>query len=81
MITFGVVGGLLRLDIGIAKPISDFITFLLLITIGLKGGIELADHRYAYYKRIFILPFCNISANKLTTTFFPYFNNPRMKLF
>ncbi len=39
---FGVVVGLLRTKLSLPRQIYDFVTILLLLSIGLKGGIELA---------------------------------------
>ncbi len=39
---FGVIVGLLRIKLRLPRAIYDFVTILLLLSIGLKGGIELA---------------------------------------
>lgn len=39
----GLAAGLLRADLRLPPAIYDFITILLLLTIGLKGGVELAN--------------------------------------
>lgn len=38
---FGLLAGLLAIDVGLPPSINELLTFLLLFTIGLKGGIEL----------------------------------------
>ena len=43
---FGVTAGLLRADLRLPAQIYDFVSMLLLITIGLKGGIELAQQPF-----------------------------------
>jgi uncharacterized protein len=43
---FGVIAGLLRAEIRLPRPIYEFITVLLLLSIGLKGGIELAKQPF-----------------------------------
>lgn len=40
---FGVVVGLLRVKLCLPRQIYDFVTILLLLSIGLKGGIEMAQ--------------------------------------
>lgn len=44
---FGLVAGLLRADLRLPGPIYDALSFLLLLSIGLKGGVELARHASA----------------------------------
>jgi len=39
---FGVIVGLLRINLCLPRQIYDFVTILLLLSIGLKGGIEMA---------------------------------------
>ncbi|TVS13067.1 MAG: sodium-dependent bicarbonate transport family permease [Gammaproteobacteria bacterium] len=41
---FGLLAGLLRADLRLPGPIYDALSFLLLLSIGLKGGVELARH-------------------------------------
>lgn len=41
---FGLLAGLLRADLRLPAPIYDALSFLLLLSIGLKGGVELAQH-------------------------------------
>lgn len=43
---FGVSAGLLRADLRLPGQIYDFVSMLLLITIGLKGGVELANQSF-----------------------------------
>ena len=41
---FGLIAGLLRADLRLPAPIYDALSFVLLLSIGLKGGVELARH-------------------------------------
>ncbi|MCC5885070.1 MAG: sodium-dependent bicarbonate transport family permease [Gammaproteobacteria bacterium] len=41
---FGLIAGLLRADLRLPGPVYDALSFLLLLSIGLKGGVELARH-------------------------------------
>lgn len=41
---FGLIAGLLRADLRLPGPIYDALSFVLLLSIGLKGGVELARH-------------------------------------
>ncbi len=43
----GLTAGLLRADLRLPPAIYEFLTVLLLLTIGLKGGVELAAQRFA----------------------------------
>lgn len=43
----GLAAGLLRADVRLPPAIYEFLTMLLLLTIGLKGGVELADQSLA----------------------------------
>ena len=43
----GLTAGLLRADLRLPPAIYDFLTILLLLTIGLKGGVELAAQPFA----------------------------------
>jgi len=43
----GLTAGLLRADVRLPPAIYEFLTMLLLLTIGLKGGVELADQSLA----------------------------------
>ncbi len=38
---FGILAGLLGIQIALPRSVNEFLTFLLLFTIGLKGGVEL----------------------------------------
>ena len=44
---FGVIAGILKSELRLPSPIYEFVSMLLLITIGLKGGIELAQQPFA----------------------------------
>lgn len=41
---FGLIAGLLRADLRLPAPIYDALSFVLLLSIGLKGGVELARY-------------------------------------
>ena len=43
----GITAGLLRADLRLPPAIYDFLTILLLLTIGMKGGVELAAQPFA----------------------------------
>ncbi|MFK8012660.1 MAG: sodium-dependent bicarbonate transport family permease [Marinicellaceae bacterium] len=43
---FGIIAGLLRSELRLPSQIYDFVSMLLLLTIGLKGGIELAKQPF-----------------------------------
>ena len=43
---FGISAGLIRAELRLPAQIYDFVSMLLLITIGLKGGIELAKQPF-----------------------------------
>jgi hypothetical protein len=43
---FGIVAGLVRSELRLPSQVYDFVSMLLLITIGLKGGIELAKQPF-----------------------------------
>jgi hypothetical protein len=43
---FGIIAGLVRSELRLPSQIYDFVSMLLLITIGLKGGIELAKQPF-----------------------------------
>lgn len=40
---FGIAAGVLKQDVALPRSINELLTFLLLFTIGLKGGVELAE--------------------------------------
>jgi hypothetical protein len=44
---FGIVAGILRSELRMPSQVYDFISMLLLLTIGLKGGIELSKQSFA----------------------------------
>lgn len=43
---FGVIAGILKSELRLPSPIYEFVSMMLLITIGLKGGIELAQQPF-----------------------------------
>ncbi|MFC1894960.1 sodium-dependent bicarbonate transport family permease [Candidatus Dependentiae bacterium] len=45
---FGVIVGVLRIKLSLPRSIYDFVTILLLLSIGLKGGIEIAKLSLAF---------------------------------
>ena len=44
---FGVIAGILKSELRLPSPIYEFVSMLLLLTIGLKGGIELAQQPFS----------------------------------
>ena len=43
---FGLIAGLLRSELRLPSAIYEFVSMLLLIAIGLKGGVELAKQPF-----------------------------------
>ncbi|MCL4865605.1 MAG: sodium-dependent bicarbonate transport family permease, partial [Gemmatimonadales bacterium] len=43
----GLIAGLLRSELRLPAALYEFVTILLLLTIGLKGGVELAKQPFA----------------------------------
>ncbi|RAP36538.1 sodium-dependent bicarbonate transport family permease [Candidatus Marinamargulisbacteria bacterium SCGC AAA071-K20] len=44
---FGAIAGMLRAELRLPRQVYEFVTILLLLTIGLKGGIELAKQPFS----------------------------------